>query len=252
MTNDPFSASLDQINSLITELLNKYSSLRTPQPSVSDDDPQILDYLSTTYGGARGLAELYSSAQPAGLGTRGAYNKAGGSISQSEAQLNALKALAAQYASKYSEAIKYASSKREADDRERKDTLTSLNDLIANRNKLVAAQNDWLASSDQLQFNREQASFANDLATQENRRQVEQFNADSERRNAQRDEQLALENRWKSLAAKARLVSRIGKTAAGWTNSDDLLSERLGVQLGYYEPWQRRLEVRMSAANRRK
>jgi hypothetical protein len=251
MATDPFATSLDQINTLISELLAKYSSFKAPESSVGDDDSLIQDYLSQAYGGARNLVDSYTLSNSR-KSARGSYNNAGGAaISQSQARHEALKALAAEYSGKYGDAVKNANSVRESRYTASKDALASLNDLIANRNKLIAAQKDWLARSDELQFNREQATFKNDLASQENQRDIARLNTETEQRNAQRDDRLTLENRWRSLTAKARLVSRIGRTAAGWTNSDDLLSDRLGVQLGYYDPWQRKLEVRVGSTGRK-
>ena len=250
MAPDPFATSLDQINTLINELLTKYSSFKTPESYRGDDDPIFQAYLSQAYGGALDLADSYSS-RTSRQTARGSYNHANAGLSQSEARHQALKALAAEYSGKYGEAVKNANSTRESEYTARKDVLAGLNDLIANRNKLLAAQKDWLTKSDELQFNRDQASFSNDLASQENQREIARFNTEAEQRNAERDEKLSLENRWRSLTAKARLVSKIGRTAAGWTNSDDLLSDRLGVQLGYYDPWQRKLEVRVGNTGRK-
>lgn len=250
MAPDPFATSLDQINTLINELLTKYSSFKTPESYRGDDDPIIQAYLSQAYGGALDLADSYSS-RTSGQATRGSYNAGNAALSQSEARHQALKSLAAEYSGKYGDAVKNANSTRESEYTARKDVLAGLNDLIANRNKLLAAQKDWLTKSDELQFNRDQASFQNDLASQENQREIARFNTEAEQRNAERDEKLSLENRWRSLTAKARLVSKIGRTAAGWTNSDDLLSDRLGVQLGYYDPWQRKLEVRVGNTGRK-
>ena len=250
MATDPFATSLDQINTLINELLTKYSSFKAPESYMGDDDPLIQAYLSQAYGGARDRADSYSS-RTAGQTARGSYGSGNAALSQSEARHQALKALAAEYSSKYSDAVKNANSTRDSEYAASKDALASLNDLIANRNKLLAAQKDWLTKSDELQFNRDQASFSNDLASQENQREIARLNTEAEQRNADRDEKLAQENRWRSLTAKARLVSKIGRTAAGWTNSDDLLSDRLGVQLGYYSPWERKLEVRVGNTGRK-
>ena len=70
---DPFATSLDQINTLINELLTKYSSFKAPDSSMGDDDPLIQAYLSQAYGGARDLADSYSS-RTAGQTARGSYN----------------------------------------------------------------------------------------------------------------------------------------------------------------------------------
>lgn len=250
-SSDPFGFSLDQINALIKELLSKYSSLSTPQPTEAADDPLIQDYLAQTFGGANNLLDSY---QRLGTGastsrTRSA-SSTGPALSESELRHEALKQLAVEYSKKFGDAVKNAQSVRDSEYSRQRDALSGLNDLIATRNKLLGLQSDWLTKVADQQFSKDQANLQNEAQAQKAAQEAAKLNADSEQRQNAADAQMAQENKWRALTAKARLVSRIGKTAAGWTNADDLLSERLGVDLGYYQPWQRKFEIKMGAGKK--
>ena len=249
-STDPFSFSLDQINTLIKELLAKYSSLTAPQPVDSGDDPLIQDYLSQSLGGAKSLIDSYAVRDGASTSRRTTSSSTTAALSASELQHQALKQLAAEYSKKFSEAIKNAQSVRNAEYGRQNDTLKGLNDLITTRNRLLASQTDWLNKTSEQKFNQEQASLQNDTQAQKAAQETSKLNADLEQQKNAADSQMANENKWKALTAKARLASRIGKTAAGWTNADDLLSDRLGVNFGYYQPWQRKLDIRLGTGRK--
>ncbi len=100
------------------------------------------------------------------------------------------------------------------------------------------------------QFEVERARAQDNLQAQKTADDNARLNSDREQAQLAQDQALASENKWRSLQAKARLVSRIGKAAAGWTNADDMLSDRLGVDFGYYQPWSRKLEIRMGGSKR--
>lgn len=243
-SSDPFSDSLDQINALIKELIAKYSSFRPPD-TTNGDDPLIADYLSQSLGGASGLIDRYAARSSASRVRRGASSGQNPSLSESALHLQAMKLLASEYSKKFADAMKSAQSVRDSEYTRSKDALNSLNDLIANRNKLLSAKTDWLDKASDQQLSREQASLQDQIRNQKAQQETTRLNAEREQQQTARDEQLAKENKWRGLTSKARLASRIGKTAAGWTNADDLLSDRLGVEFGYYKPWDRKFEIRM-------
>lgn len=249
-SSDPFSSSLDQINNLINDLLARYSSLKAPQPADSLDDPLIQDYLAQSFGGARSLVDSLGLQSGASTSRRVTSSSSNPTLSQSELQHQALKQLAAEYSQKFSDAVKNAQSVRNAEYSQQKDALSGLNDLITARNRLVTAQADWLNQTAAQQFNRDQAGMQNDIQAQKAMQDAAKLNADLEQQKSAADARMADEAKWKALTTKARLVSRIGKTAAGWTNADDLASERLGVAFGYYQPWQRKFEIRMGTGRR--
>jgi hypothetical protein len=249
-SSDPFSFSLDQINTLIKELLAKYSSLTAPQPMDSADDPLIQDYLTQSLGGAKSLIDSYSARGAASTSRRAAASSTNPALSESELQHQALKQLAAEYSKKFSEAVKNAQSVRNAEYGRQNDALSGLNDLITTRNRLLTSQTDWLAKAAEQKFNLDQASLQNDTQAQKVAQETAKLYADLEQQKNAADSQMAKENKWKALTAKARLASRIGKSAAGWTNADDLLSDRLGVDFGYYQPWQRKLDIRLGTGRK--
>ncbi len=249
-SSDPFSFSLDQINTLIKELLAKYSSLTAPQPTDSADDPLIQDYLSQSLGGAKSLIDSYSVRGAASTSRRAAASSTNPALSESELQHQALKQLAAEYSKKFSEAVKNAQAVRNAEYGRQNDALSGLNDLITTRNRLLTSQTDWLTKTAEQKFNLDQASLQNETQAQKVAQETAKFYADLEQQKNAADAQMAKETKWKALTTKARLASRIGKTAAGWTNADDLLSDRLGVDFGYYQPWQRKLEIRLGTGKK--
>jgi len=250
-SSDPFGASLDQINNLINDLLSRYSSLRPVQEPKPEEDPLIQGYLSQYLGGARSLLNSYTS-QQSGSRTRGlgASSTGGSPLSESEAYHQALKTLASEYSSKFGDAVEKAKSLRAAQYSQQSSDLGSLNDLLLTRNKLLSAQGDWLNNLTAQQYEVERSRAQGNLQAQTTAERNAGLNSDREQAQLAQDQALASEDKWRSLQAKARLVSRIGKGAAGWTNADDMLSDRLGVEFGYYQPWSRKLEIRMGGSKR--
>lgn len=250
-STDPFSASLDQINNLINDLLAGYSSLRPVQESKPEDDPLVQDYLSQYLGGARSLLNSYTS-QPSGSRARGlgAASTGGSSLSESELYHQALKTMASEYSKKFGDAVKNARSLRDTQYSQQTSDLNSLNDLLLTRNKLLTAQGDWLNNLEARQYEVDRSQAQDNLQAQKTAERNTRLNSDRELAQLVQDQALAREDKWKSLQAKARLVSRIGKGAAGWTNADDMLSDRLGVEFGYYQPWSRKLEIKMGGSKR--
>jgi hypothetical protein len=243
-SSDPFSDSLEQINALIKELIAKYSTFRPPD-TANGDDPLVADYLSQTLGGARGLMDEYAARASASRARRGASSGQNAPLSESALHHQAMKLLASEYSNKFADAMKSAQSMRDGEYTRGKDALNSLNDLIANRNKLLSAKTDWVDKASNQQLSRDQASLQDQIRNQKAEQENARLNAEREQQQSARDEQLAKESKWRGLTSKARLASRIGKTAAGWTNADDLLSDRLGVEFGYYKPWERKFEIHM-------
>lgn len=59
-----------------------------------------------------------------------------------------------------------------------------------------------------------------------------------------REQQLDRETKWRRLMQKASLANKVGKFGAGWTWEDDAWADRLGVELGYLKPWDRKYTVK--------
>uniref|UniRef100_A0A7C4EV81 Uncharacterized protein n=1 Tax=Desulfomonile tiedjei TaxID=2358 RepID=A0A7C4EV81_9BACT len=68
--------------------------------------------------------------------------------------------------------------------------------------------------------------------------------AEQEEKQRQREQQLDRETRWRRLMQKAALAYKVGKFGAGWTWEDDAWADRLGVDLGYLKPWDRKYTVK--------
>jgi hypothetical protein len=79
--------------------------------------------------------------------------------------------------------------------------------------------------------------------------ETERRRAIAEREERQRlmSQQLDRETNWRRLMQKASLASKVGKFGAGWTWEDDAWSDRLGVELGYLKPWDRKYTVKVGA-----
>ncbi|MCX5861669.1 MAG: hypothetical protein NTW27_06070 [Deltaproteobacteria bacterium] len=69
--------------------------------------------------------------------------------------------------------------------------------------------------------------------------------AEREERQRALDEKFARETDWRRLMQKAALAYRVGKFGAGWTWADDAYTDRLGVEMGYLKPWDRRYQVKV-------
>ncbi len=165
-SSDPFSASLDQINNLINDLLSRYSSLRPVQEPKPEEDPLIQGYLSQYLGGARSLLNSYTSQQSGSGRGLGASSTGGSSLSESEAYHQALKTLASEYSSKFGDAVENARSLRDSQYSQQTSDLGSLNDLLLTRNKLLSAQGDWLNNLAAQQFEVERARAQDNLQAQ--------------------------------------------------------------------------------------
>jgi len=59
------------------------------------------------------------------------------------------------------------------------------------------------------------------------------------------EQQLDRETNWRRLMQKASLAYKVGKFGAGWTWEDDAWADRLGVELGYLKPWDRKYTVKV-------
>jgi hypothetical protein len=58
------------------------------------------------------------------------------------------------------------------------------------------------------------------------------------------DEQFERETNWRRLMQKASLANKVGKFGAGWGLGDDAWADRLGVEMGYLKPWERKFQMR--------
>ncbi|MGC8908610.1 MAG: hypothetical protein ACP5M0_14385 [Desulfomonilaceae bacterium] len=68
--------------------------------------------------------------------------------------------------------------------------------------------------------------------------------AELEEKQRLREQQLDRETRWRRLMQKAALANKVGSFGAGWTWEDDAWADRLGVDLGYLKPWDRKYTVK--------
>ncbi len=68
--------------------------------------------------------------------------------------------------------------------------------------------------------------------------------AEQEEKQRLREQQLDRETKWRRLMQKAGLAYKVGKFGAGWTWEDDAWADRLGVELGYLKPWDRKYTVK--------
>jgi len=68
--------------------------------------------------------------------------------------------------------------------------------------------------------------------------------AEEEEKQRLRELQLDRETKWRRLMQKSGLAYKVGRFGAGWTWEDDAWADRLGVELGYLKPWDRKYTVK--------
>lgn len=71
------------------------------------------------------------------------------------------------------------------------------------------------------------------------------YAAEREEKQRLRERQLDRETKWRRLMQKAALAYKVGKFGAGWTWEDDAWADRLGVELGYLKPWDRKYSIKL-------
>ncbi len=214
-------------------------------------DSNVQGYLSQYLAGQRDLLNDYVRRAAGAAVKRGGMNVVGGPQVDSELQKSALETLAKGYSQAFKDAMdygKYVNStayKRRTDKYNRKmDRLDSATGGAAARQSaagrgsadstaLAAALKRLESISSAKQSSTPSSWDVQAAAKAEAEKRQARISAEHER---QRDQDLM-----NQLTSKAALTSTLGKQGAGWTASDDILMEYLGVKLGFMKPQDRKV-----------
>jgi hypothetical protein len=167
----------------------------------------------------------------------------GGPSLESSLHQTAMKSLAAGYADRFREAMSQAKSAREASYSQYTDSLHNLESALGLQRSFLTSQADWqnrLGDTmhgdwrSDVDWNRETPS--RELELEEARRRMENERLhnvwEAADRGRQLQEQQDMEDKWQQLA---------DKVSSGWSPTDNLWAERLGVMMGYLKPWDRKV-----------
>lgn len=219
------------------------------------DDPEVEDYMSYILGGQRKTLDDYVS-RAAGAGIkRGGLNVVGGPALESALHQAAMKTLASGFADRFSEAMNYNKYQKEAGYSQYEDAIRDLQNVLGLQHRFLTSQTDWqnrLGDTmhgdwrGDVDWNRSAPN--RELELEQTRRRMEQERLrnvweqeDRQRATADKSEQ---ELKWRALAAKLGATTLHGAIPVGWTGQDNLWLDRLGVQMGYLKPRDRKLEFK--------
>jgi hypothetical protein len=243
------------------EAVNRYatgrsgSSASRSAAAARPDDPEVEEYMSHILGGQRKTLDDYV-ARAAGAGIkRGGLNVVGGPSLDSALHQTAMKTLASGYADRFSEAMNYNKYQKEAGHSQYQDAIRELHNVLGLQHRFLTSQTDWqnrLGDTmhgdwrGDVDWNRSAPNRELELEQTRRRMEQERLRKVWEQEDRQRGftEKSDQEMKWRSLAAKMGAASFAGATSAGWTGQDTMLADRLGVQMGYLKPWERKLEFK--------
>ncbi len=219
------------------------------------DDPEVTDYMSHVMGGQRKSLDEYVS-RTAGAGIkRGGLNVVGGPSLESALHQTAMKTLAAGYTDRFSEAMNYNKYQKEASYSQYQDSIRNLQNMLNMQHRFLSSQADWQTHVGDIRhgdwrgdvdWNRGAPSRELELEQTRRRMETERLRNVWEKEDRQRaiNQQNDQELKWRELAAKLGATTLHGNTPVGWTGQDTLWMDRLGVQMGYLKPWDRKISYK--------
>lgn len=224
------------------------SSSSVARPS----DPEVEEYMSHIMGGQRKSLDDYV-ARAAGAGIkRGGLNVVGGPSLESALHQMAMKSLASGYEDRFSEAMNYNKYQKEASYSQYQDSIRDLQNMLGLQHRFLSSEADWqnrLGDTmhgdwrGDVDWNRAEPARELELEQTRRRMEMERLRNVWEKEDRQRaiTQQSEQELKWRELAAKLGATTLHGATAVGWTGQDTLWADRLGVQMGYLKPWDRKI-----------
>jgi hypothetical protein len=225
------------------------------------DDPEVEEYMSHILGGQRKTLDDYV-ARTAGAGIkRGGLNVAGGPSLESALHQMAMKNLASGYADRFQDAMNYTKYVKEASYSQHEDSIRELQNWLGLQQRFLTSQADWqnrlgdtMHQDWRGDVDWKRREPTRELELEQTRRQMEMQRVrnfwEGEDRQRAINERTDKELKWQTLAAKMGAASRYGASSVGWTAQDELWADRLGVNMGYLKPWERKLEFKGGGGSR--
>jgi hypothetical protein len=226
---------------------SSFSSTGRPRSS----DPEVKDYMANVLGGQRNSLDDYVR-RAAGAGIRrGGMNVAGGPALDSTLHQEATRTLASGYGDRFRDAMAHGREVRNAEYAQQAESTKNLMGLLDMEQRALAGEADWKTSlGDRMREDwnagqqRDRRDPQQELALENMRRQMEQrrYRDMWERNDRQRatDQMVAREASWRAMLNRADLSF----PGFSWKSSDTAMNDRLGVEMGYLQPWQRSVSYR--------
>jgi hypothetical protein len=254
---NPFSKPSTEISSYVNRLLQGggSSSAATGGTHVAaPDDPEVLNYMEHILGGQRKTLDDYVR-QAAGAGIkRGGMNVVGGPSLDSALHHGAMSTLARGYADRFKEAMDYNKYVQGTRYSQHQDSARELQNMLGIQQRYLSSQADWQSRlgdvmhgdyRGDVDWTRQEPRRTLDLERMKDQLAMDRWKNQVEREDRTRAiyDKVDRENQWRGLAQKAGLVEGVGRFGAGWDFGDEMASDRLGVELGYLKPWDRKATV---------